>query len=417
MSNTTLTADVIAKAAVAVLENVCVMPKLVYRGYEEEFTKKVNGYEVGETISIKRPTDFTVRDGRIAAAQDVVEGKFALTVDKFKGVDFKFTSEELTLQIGELTDRVIKPAMVQLGNQIDSDVHALYKDVWNWVGPAANGTVTVPVNSFADFAKAPERLDLGAVPTDGRSAVLSPTDQWAMLGSQTALYMQDVAKDAYRRGKLGTIANVDTYSSQNVATHTRGTTDNTTPLVKGTQSTTWASTKDSGEMSLDTDGWDASSTIKKGDVFTIDGVYAVNPVTKVTLPHLQQFVVKADVTANATTTSSTTLTISPPIITSGAFQTVSAVAANDATITIIGTASTGYSQNLVFHKNAFALVMVPLVKPPGAVDVGRQTYKGMSVRVIPYYDGGNDVSNWRLDVLYGTKTVDARLATRLTGTA
>ncbi len=412
MSNTTLTADIIAKASVAVLENTCVMGNLVYRGYEEEFTKKVNGYEVGETISIKRPNDFTVRDGRVAAVQDVVEGKFTLTVDKFKGVDFKFTSEELTLQIGELTERVIKPAMVQLGNQIDRDVHALYKDVWNWVG-----TPGETINSFADFAKAPERLDLGAVPDDERSAVLSPTDQWAMLGSQTALYMQDVAKSAYRTARLGMVGNVDTYSSQNVQTHTGGTRDNTTPLVKGTQSTTWAASKDTGTMTLDTDGWDTVVTLKQGDVFTIDAVFAVNPVTKATLPHLQQFVVKADVTANATTTSSTTLTISPPIITSGAQQTVSAAALDNATITIMGTASTGYSQNLVFHKNAFSLVMVPLVKPPGAVEVGRRSYKGYQVRVIPYYDGNNDVSNWRLDVLYGVKTVDARLATRLSGTA
>jgi hypothetical protein len=412
MSNTTLTADIIAKAAVSVLENTCVMGGLVYRGYEEDFSNKVNGYNVGETISIKRPTDFTVRDGRVAARQDATEGKFTMTVDKFKGVDFGFTSEELTLQIGDLTERVIKPAMVQLGNQIDRDVMDLYKDVWNWVG-----TPGQTVNSFADFAKAPERLDLGAVPMDGRYAVMSPTDEWGMLGSQTALYMQNVAKDAYRDANLGRIGNVDTYSSQNVPTHTRGTTDNTTPLVKGTQSTTWAASKDTGTMSLDTDGWDTVTTIKQGDVFTIDAVFAVNPVTKVTLPHLQQFVVKADVTAHATTTSSTTLTISPPIITSGAFQTVSAAALNDATITIMGTASTGYSQNLVFRKNAFALAMVPLIKPPGAIDVGRRSYKGFQVRVIPYYDGTNDLSNWRLDVLYGVKTVDARQATRLSGSA
>ena len=412
MSNTTLTADIIAKAAVSVLENSCVMGNLVYRGYEEEFQSKVNGYQIGETLSIKRPTDFTVRDGMTAAVQDVTEGKFTLTVDKFKGVDFKFTSQDLTQQIGVLTERVIQPAMVQLANQIDRDLHDLYKDVWNWVG-----TPGETVNSFADFAKAPERLDLGAVPMDGRYAVLSPTDEYGMLGAQTALYMSDVAKGAYRDGNLGRIANVDTYSSQNVQTHTAGTRDNTTPVVKGTQSTTWAASKDSGTMSLDTDGWDASATIKDGDVFTIDAVFAVNPVTKATLPHLQQFVVTADVTANGTTTSSTTLTISPPIITSGAFQTVSAAALDNATITIMGTASTGYSQNLVFRKNAFALVMVPLVKPPGAVEVGRRSYKGFQVRVIPYYDGTNDVSNWRLDVLYGVKTVDARQATRLSGTS
>ena len=413
MSNTTLTADIIAAEAIRVLDNNCVMGNLVYRGYEEEFSKKINGYTVGETISVRRPTDFTVRDGATASIQDVVEGKFSIAVDKQKGVDFKFTSSDLTLQIGQLSERVIKPAMVQLANQIDRDVAALYKDVWNWVGTAGQ-----TINSFTDFAKAPERLDLGAVPQDDRSAVLSPTDQWGMLGSQTSLYMQDVAKDAYRRGKLGMIGNIDTYSSQNVQTHTGGTRDNTTPLVKGaSQTTNWATSKDTGTMTLNTDGWDASVTIKQGDVFTIDGVYAVNPVTKVTLPHLQQFVVKADATANATTTSTTTLTISPPIITSGAFQTVSAAPADDATVTVVGSASTGYAQNMVFHKNAFSLVMVPMVAPPGAVDVARKSYNGYSVRVIPYYDGTNDASNWRLDVLYGVKTVDARLATRLSGTS
>src|SRR5689334_12739172 len=134
MADATLTADVIAKAAVAVLENNCVMGNLVYRGYEEEFDNKVNGYNVGDTISIRRPTDFTVRDGRIANAQDVVEGKFTLTIDKFKGVDFKFTTQDLTLNIDQLTERVIEPAMVQLGNQIDRDVASLYSTVWNWVG-------------------------------------------------------------------------------------------------------------------------------------------------------------------------------------------------------------------------------------------------------------------------------------------
>lgn len=412
MANLTLTADIIAKEAVMILDNNCVMGKLVYRGYEDEFDNKVNGYRVGETVSVRRPTDFTVRDGAIAAIQDVTEGKFTLTVDKQKGVDFRFSSQDLTLQIGELSERVIKPAMVQLANQIDRDCLNLYKDVWNWVGtPGQN------IDAFADFAKGPTRLDLGAVPNDDRSAIMSPTDQWALLGSQTALYMQDVAKDAYRRGKLGMIANVDTYSSQNIQTFTGGTRDNTTPLVKGaSQTTTWAATKDTGTMTLNTDGWDTVATIKQGDVFTIDAVYAVNPVTKATLPHLQQFVVTADATANVTTTSTTTLTISPPIITSGAFQTVSAAPQDDATITVMGTASTGYAQNMIFHKNAFSLIMVPMVSPPGAVDVSRKSYGGYSVRVIPYYDGTNDYSNWRLDVLYGTKTVDARLATRISGT-
>lgn len=408
MANVTITPDIIAAKAIDILDNNLVMAKKVYRGHESEFSKKVNGYKVGETITIRRPNQFTVRDGATASVQDVVEGTTSMSISKQKGVDFKFTSADLALEIDEFEDRILKDAMIKLANQVDTDLMALYKNVWNYVGPTSGS-----IDSFADFALAPERLDLGAVPQNDRCAILSPTDHWALVGNQTALYVNSIANPAYREGSLGSIGGIDTYMSQNVPTHTAGTRDNSTPLVKGTQSTTWASSKDTGTMSLDTDGWDTVATIKEGDVFTIDGVYAVNPVTKATLPHLQQFVVRADVTAHATTTSSTTLTISPPIITSGAFQTVSAAAANDATITIIGTASSVLRQNLVFHKNAFALAMVPMEKPQGAVDVVRKSYKGLSVRMIPYYDGTNDVSNWRLDILYGVKALDPRLATRL----
>lgn len=414
MSNRPLTTDIIAKEAVMHLENNCVMGGLVYRGYEEEFSKSVNGYKVGSTISVRRPADFTVREGAVAAVQDVEEGKFSLSVDRQRGIDFRFTSEELTLDIGDLSDRVIKPAMIQVANRIDRDLLGLYVDVPNWVG-----TPGQTVNSFADFSKAPERLDLMAVPQEDRHAVLSPTDQWGMLGSQTALYMQKVAEGAYRRGELGEIANVRTYSSQNVQTHTGGTRDETTPLTRGTSNTTtWEASKDTGTMTLSTDGWDNSATIEAGMVFTIADVYDVNPVTKATLPHLKQFVVVTAATAAASSSNETQLTIAPAIITSGAHQNVSAAPGNDKAIVPVGAASTGYPQNLVFHKNAFALVTVPMAKPQHPAElVSRRSYKGYNVRLIGYYDGTNDVSSYRLDILYGVKTIDRRLATRLSGTS
>jgi hypothetical protein len=413
MANTTLTADIIAKEAVMILDNNLVMAKQVFRGYENEFDKKINGYNVGETISIRKPTDFTVRDGAVMSTQDVVEGKTTITVDKRKGVDFKFTSQDLTLNIGQLSDRVIKPAMVQLANQVDRDLMALYADVPSWVG-----TPGQTIDSYKDFAAGPERMDELANPTDDRSAVLSPADHWGLLGSQTALYIQDAAKGAYRQGSLGMIGGVDTYMSQNIPTHTVGVATGT-PLVAGaSQTSAYDDVKNTGTQTLNTDGWTASTTgiLKKGDVFTIAGVYAVNPVTKAVLPFLKEFVVTADADSGATT-GPAALTISPAIIVSGAFQNASAAPADNAAITVIGTGGTGYRQNLIFHRNAFALVTVPLISPPGAVDVSRQSYKGTNVRVIPVYDGVNDVSSWRLDILYGTKTIDPRLAHRLSGAA
>ncbi len=415
MSNNILTPTIVAKEALMVLENTLVMPKLMHRGYEDEFTNAKNGYKTGSTVSIRRPADFTVRRGAVAAAQDVVEGNISVTVDQQVGCDFKFTSAELTLSIGEISERVIKPQMVQIANDIDRDCLALYSSVPNWVG-----TPGQTINSFADFYAAQERLNEFAVPLSDRSSVLSPSDQGGMLGSQTALYIQGPAGDAYRNAKLGVIGGSDTYMAQNVATHTVGVASGT-PKVKGAnQNVTYDSVKGSNTFSqtLGTDGWTNSITgiLKAGDVFTIDNVFAVNPVTKATLPFKRQFTVLADANSGAST-GPATLTISPPIIVGGSQATCSAIPQDAANITVLGTGGVGYRQNMSFHKNAFAFVSVPMELPPGAVNPSRQSYKGISVRVIPVYDGINDVSMWRLDVLYGRRLLDGRLATRQSGAA
>lgn len=416
-TNTTLTADIIAREALMHLDNNLVFAKQVYRGYENEFSKKVNGYEVGETISIRRPTDFTVRTNATMATQDVTEGKVALTVNQRRGVDFEFTSQDLTLKIGELGERVIKPAMIQLANSVDTFLSGMYASVPNWVG-----TSTKKIGSYADFAKAPERLDELAVPQDTRSAILSPSDHWALLGSQTSLYIQDAAKGAYRKGSLGEIGGVDTLMSQNVLTHTAGTRTNALIDQSLTTATvSYATVKDTMTQTIHMDGLGTTKTVKKGDVFTITDVYAVNPVTKAPLPFLKQFVVVSDVSSDAVTTGDADVVVYPALIWTGAFQNVAVTSGvtdlNDKVVTWFSAAGAQDRQNLVFHKNAFALVMVPLVKPPGAVDVSRQSYKGTSVRVIPVYDGTNDVSKWRLDILFGGTAIDPRLATRINGSA
>jgi len=415
MANNTLTSSIIAAEALMILENELGWLETIHRSLEDEWDQRVNGYKPGATITIRRPADFTVRDGATMQVQDAIEGSIPVTIDKQKGVDFQFTSQEMTMEMtgkNGLSERVIKPAMISLVSEITRDVMStMYKGIYNWVG-----TPGQLINSYSDFMKGPERLNYMSVPMDRRSGVLSPGDHAALLGSQTALYIQDAAKGAYRDAQLGRLSGVDTYMSQVVPTHTCGTRDNTTPLVKGaSQNVTWTSVKTTWQQTLDTDGWDNSVTLKAGDVFTIDSVYMVNARTKATTAILQQFVVLEDVTAHASG-GTTTLTISPPIITSGPHQTVSAAPANDAAITVMGTASANYDQNMIYHKNTMALCMVPMELPSGAVNPSRKSHNGFSVRVIPVYDGTNDNNKWRLDVLYGRKVIDPRLATRISGT-
>jgi hypothetical protein len=412
MANTTLTADVIAKEALAILENELGVLKTLHRAYEDEFTNSVNGYKFGDTISIRRPADFTVRSGATISTQDVIEGKTSLTIDQQKGIDFQFTSTELTLKIEDLSERVIKPAMSILINSVANDVLTqMYRGFYNWVGTA--GTT---ISTFAGFMKGPERLNIMSVPTAQRGAALSPTDHAGLIGSQTALYITEAAKGAYRDAELGRLAGVDTYMSQVVPTHTVGALGGT-PLINGAaQNVTYDTAKNSWTQSLITDGWSNSITgvLKAGDVFTIASVFMVNAKTKATTAVLQQFVVTAD--ANSDGSGNCTPTISPPIITSGPYQTVSAAPADNAAITMKGTAATGYIQNMMYHKNAMALAFVPMEMPQGAFNGSRRSYKGMSVRVIPIYDGTNDISKWRTDILYGRKVIDPRLGVRISGT-
>ena len=414
MANNTLTADVVAKIALPILENELGPLKLMYRAHEEEFSSTVNGYKKGDTISIRRPADFTVRSGATMSAQDVIEGKTTLTIDQQVGVDFQFTSTDLTLKVEDMAERIIKPAMSTLVNGIASDVLTqMYRGVYNYVG-----TPGQRVDSFSDFLKAPERLDEMATPSDGRASLLCPNDYYGLVGSQTALFAPSLVGSAYSSGEIGNLAGLSTMMSQVVPSHTVGALGGTPAVNGGSQNVTYDTAKNSWSQSLVTKGWSNSITgvVKAGDVFTIAGVYMVNAKTKDTTSILQQFVVTADANSGAST-GPATLTISPPIITSGPHQTVNAAPADNALLGMVGTAATTYRQNLAFHKNAMALAIVPMEMPAAAYGGTRQSYKNISVRLIPTYDHTNDISKWRMDVLYGRKLIDPRVATRFAGTA
>ena len=414
MANTTLTADVIAKIALPILDNELGFLNNMHRAHEDEWNSTVNGYKKGDTISIRRPADFTVRSGAAMSTQDVIEGKTTLTIDQQKGVDFQFTSTDLTLKVEDMAERIIKPAMTNLANSIAQDVlNTMYKGAYNWVGTPGQS-----INSFSDFLNIPKRMDQMTVPSGDRNCVLSPDDFYDLIGSQTNLFAPGLVQSAYRDGDLGRLSGVSTMMTQVVPTHTVGA-HGGTPLVDGAaQNVAYNTAKNSWTQSLVTDGWTNSITgiLKAGDVFTIAGVYMVNAKTKATTNILQQFVVTADANSGAST-GPATLTISPPIITSGPHQTVSAAPADNAAITVMGTASTGYVQNLAWHKTAMSLAFVPMEMPAAAYGGSRKTHKNISIRLIPTYDAANDISKWRMDVLYGRKLTDPRLALRASGTS
>ncbi|MDE0590424.1 hypothetical protein OU789_10845 [Halocynthiibacter sp. C4] len=413
MANTLITPSIIAKEALMQLENSLHMSNEVHREYKKDFNGKV-----GDSVSIRKPVKFYTADGATRVNQNVEEKSTSITVDQRKHVSWGFSTQDLTLSISEYSERYIKPAMITLANTMDRAGHSLYSSVWNSVGTPG----TTPAN-FAAVGAAAQRLDEMAVESSMRKMLLNPAAEYAVAGNQTTLGAWDgKVKTAYEQAIVGQVAKFKTLSSQNVSNHTVGVATGT-PLVNGgSQEVTYANATGANTQTLNTDGWTNSTTgiLKAGDVITIEGVYAVNPVPgegttgKTVMPYLQQFTVVADADSGAST-GPAALTISPAIITSGPFQTVDAAPADDAAITVLGTGGTAYPQNLGFHKNAFALVTCPLEMPEGAAFKARESHNGLSVRVVKDYDIDSDEDVIRLDILYGWKAIYPDLAVRLWG--
>jgi hypothetical protein len=194
--------------------------------------------------------------------------------------------------------------------------------------------------------------------------------------------------------------------SQSIVSHTTGSLP-VAPICASTVPST------QGATTLDITYTSGTKTIKQGDVFTIASVYSVNPQTRQSTGSLQQFVVTADQTLTST---SATIAFSPAMYTAtNALATVDAFPASSAVLTFLGTGSTVYPQNLVYHKNAITLATADLLLPQGVDMASRQVHNGISMRIVRQYDINNDRMPCRVDVLYGYSTIRAPMACRIWG--
>ena len=409
MPNSFLPPKVFANAALAFLKNNLVMAKLCdSEGVDKEFKAPVGG-----TVYVKRPPEFIVRNGAVASPQDVVEGEVAVNINIQRGVDVQFTSVEETLNVDALMkSRVMNGAMSQLATDIDMNLIARVNEFHNFVGTAGN-TISTPLA----FNAAPQRLDEMAVPGTDRNAVLAPDSAWAIVGNLAASAAQSdsgIAESALKRAKLPMLGNVDTYQTQTVPSIVTG--SRTNGAVNGaSQNVTYDAVRSTYSQTLSVDGLGANATIAAGEVFTLAGVFAVNPRTKAVLPYLQQFTVLTAATASAGGAVAA-LEISPPIITTGAYRNVSAAPADNAVLTWFGSAGTTLRSNAAFHKNAIKLVSAKLVMPyTGEASYATDPDTGLTIRYWRYSDGANDTHNHRFDVLFGTVNADRRLGTRING--
>jgi hypothetical protein len=369
-------------------------------------------YAPGSTVRARMPIQFTVRNGATSNVQDITDSYVPITVNPELGIDFSISDFDLSLAIKNdgsidkaFKTRFLKPAGLRLSAEIDYQIATLVKNATaNFVGTPGTGMSTL---AHVLEAKIPAQNE--GMPSDMMNVALSPTANAAVVaGLATLFHASQPLEKQYKSGVVADSLGLTFAMSQNVPSHTVGPLGGT-PLVNGgSQGIINAGGTDNPRAdttSLVTDGWTAAAAarLKKGDVFTIAGVNAVNPETKADTGSLRNFVVTADVSSDGS--GNATVAISPAIIAGGAYQNVTARPADNAAIVVkTGTASTTYAQNILWHPDAITFVS-PEMEVPGGMDMAYSVPApdagGISLRFVRGFDITNNKRISRFDVLWG----------------
>ena len=400
MANSILTIDMITRKALEILENNLVITRNVNRQYDDSFA--VSGAKIGSTLRIRLPDRALVTDGAALQVQDDNEQFTTLTVSSQKHIGVNFTSAELTMQLDDFAERVLKPRISQLASSIDADVANSFKNVYQSVGTPG----TTPSTSLV-LLQAQQKLNEAAAVMSPRYATVNPAANAGLVEGMKGLFnpTSTISKQ-FKNGMMGEgVLGFDEINmSQSIKQYTTGS--------WGTSITVTSAVSTQGSTSLAISFTGSSKTWNVGDVLTVAGVYAVNPQTRETTGSLQQFVV----TAAASGSSTATLSVSPAMYTADqALATIDAFPAASAVVTMLGSAATAYPQNLVYHKDAITFATADLLMPQGVDMASRAVHNGISMRVVRQYDINNDRMPCRIDVLYGFSVIRPQMAVRLWG--
>ena len=403
MGNSLLTIDMITRKALEILENNLVITRTVNRQYDDSFA--VEGAKIGSTLRIRLPDRALVTDGAALQVQDDNEQFTTLSVSSQKHIGVNFTTAELTMQLDDFAERVLKPRISQLASSIDADVANSFKSIYNSVGTPG----TTPATSLV-LLQGQQKLNEAAAVMSPRYATVNPAANAGLVEGMKGLFNPtDVVSRQFKNGLMGT--GVLGYEEINMSQSIKQFSTGTFSRTASTTVTTTISTQGATTIAL-TQG-SATTTLKVGDVFTIGSVFAVNPQTRESTGSLQQFVVTEDTAGVA---GAFTVKISPAIYTAAnALATVDSFPQSGAVVTFLGAASTQYPQNLIYHKDAISFATADLLLPQGVDMASRQVHNGISLRIVRQYDINNDRMPCRIDVLYGFGVIRPQMAVRMWG--
>lgn len=395
MANTNSVIDMVAREALRIAHEKATFIGTINRSYDDSFAK--SGGKIGSTLRVRDPNQYVRRQGsRVMDVQDTTSTTQTITVATQDGVDMRFNSAELSMDIDELSARYIEPAMASLISGIDGDcLNTATLQTYNVVGTP--GTVVGAAGDITALGNARARLNQCLAPKDGgRNLQIDSITMASIVNGNKALFnpSSDVT-EAFREGFYARSAMADFYENERTRTHTVG-----SDVTVSTSSSAAVTDGGTNITMNSTDG-----NINAGDVFTVAGVYACHPETKQSLGYLQQFVATAASTGAVTVSPATVLTGAKQNVCSSTGAVLATTAFNSQVLTFVGTAATAYRRNLMYHRDAFTFVTADLPIMDDAMKCVRRTQDGISLRVWQASDIRNDEMLLRIDILYGFKTL------------
>ena len=354
MPNVINTAQVFAQEAAAIIEESCPFLMGINRSREKEFDKTVNGYQVGDDVSITIPGISRIYDGNVLAEGGQIdswkERKVSLKVDNHVHAAFQSSHVENVFKLDasdprrrDYVDRIFKPQIQTLCSTIEARLikNAVMKT------PYLVGTPGTVPNSIRTLNQARAKLQKALAPEGNRSGLISTDLNLELVDTSKALFNPGKqVSEQYRETNLGRASGADWDEVINLPTLYNGN-KVAGVIISGASQT--------GET-LVFGGLANGDTFKAGQVFTIAGVFKTHPLTGELMRDLQQFVVLADVMASATTAQ---VSIYPALTPAMPNKTVNASPANGAVVNFYGGAEQGFVQNLLFQESAFTAAFVP----------------------------------------------------------
>jgi hypothetical protein len=418
VGNTLLTIDMITKEALRLAHEKATFIGTINRQFDDSFG--ASSGKIGDTLRIRYPSEYTRRQGsRVMDVQDSVQTSTALVVATQDGVDMRFNSRELALDLDEFSQIHLQPAMATLVSNIDADVLVgCTKLTPNWATNASpllqtNVTTMSAVSSLTAAGNARTRLNQTLAPKgDRRIQVDSGTMAQIVSGTASYFNPSGAVSEQFREGLVARTAMADYYENErvfNMAT------------VSSALVTSWRITSFISTLGVNSAGVSTTQALPVGQVFTLGNatgaVLDVHPETKQAFPNAKQFTVVSTVFG-----ATSTITFSPPIFWSGPRQNVGGVftatslALSSLTINSAGTTSATFPTGLMYHRDAFTFATAELPLMSAAEKCVRKTFDGISLRVWQDADIRNDELLTRIDILYGFAAIRPQWACRILGT-